>query len=42
MRYMLAEGPPKSERLPLKSGISQIFFTSLKMLSLERDMMNFP
>jgi len=40
IRYMFAEGPPKSLRYPLKSGISMICFTSLRMDSLEREAMN--
>ena len=42
MPYILADGPPRSERYPLKSGISTTCFTSFRILSFERQEMNFP
>ena len=40
--YMLAEGPPKSLRYPLKSGSWAMAFTSFRMLSLLRLTINLP
>lgn len=42
IRYILAEGPPRSLRYPLKSGIRVISFTSFNMDSLLREAINFP
>ena len=42
MPYILADGPPKSLRLPLKSGISITCFTSRRILSFERQEINLP
>ena len=42
IRYILAEGPPRSLRYPLKSGIWVISLTSFNMDSLLREAINFP
>ncbi len=40
--YMLADGPPRSEMYPLKSGIFVTCRASARMDSLLRDAMNLP
>ena len=42
MRYMLAEGPPTSVRVPRKSGIRVMRSTSRRMEASLRERMNLP